>query len=178
MTGMNWRVRRATATDVPGLAMVNIASWRQAYQGIVPDHFLDRMDVARREAVWARWVALPPPNAVFVATGEAGEVVAYCGVAEARDEEDRHPELPTAALLAIYADPAVWGKAAGHLVHEAGIAALADAGFKHAVLWVFEDNPIGRRFYERHGWTCDEVRKAFDIGGASPMEIRYSRPLP
>jgi ribosomal protein S18 acetylase RimI-like enzyme len=175
---MGWVVRKATKTDVPGVARVNVEAWRHAYRGIVPDQFLDGMDVGRREQGWARWVAMPPPDAVFVATNGTDEVVAYCAVCRVREPEDAHPALPTGELVAIYADPAVVGAGAGHAVHEAGVTALAAAGFRHAVLWVFEDNLRGRAFYERHGWTSDGVREEFEVGDAKPIEVRYSRPLP
>lgn len=171
---MQWNVRRARPADVGELARVNVAAWRDAYRGIVPDEFLDGMDVARREAGWARWVAMPEPDAVFVAVDEP-RVAAYAAVCAAHEESDRHPELPTGQLAAIYADPVAWGSGAGHAVHEAALAGLAECGFRHAVLWVFEDNKRARRFYERHGWRSDDVRTEFEIAGERPMELRYSR---
>jgi ribosomal protein S18 acetylase RimI-like enzyme len=175
---MGWVVRRATRADVPGIARVNVEAWRHAYRGIVPDSFLDTMDVARREQGWSRWVSMPSPDAVFVATNDGDDVVAYSAVCAVRDDADAHPARPTGELVAIYADPSVVGTGAGHAVHEAGVAELVVAGFRHAVLWVFEDNAAARAFYERHGWTSDGVRTEFEIGEARPMEIRYSRPLP
>jgi ribosomal protein S18 acetylase RimI-like enzyme len=179
---MGWMVRRATAADVPGIARVNVEAWRHTYRGIVPDDVLDGLDVARREQGWSRWVSMPPPDAVFVATRSDSDdpdgIVAYCAVCAVREAKDAHPTLPTGELVAIYTDPTVLGTGAGHAVHEAGVAALAEAGFRHAVLWVFEDNPRARAFYEQHGWTSDGVREEFEVGDARPLEVRYSRPLP
>lgn len=174
---MPWNVRKATQDDVPELARVNVAAWRRAYRGIVPDEFLDGMDSARRELGWSRWVAQPEPDAVFVALDGAGRVAAYAGVCAVREERDAHPTLPTGELAAIYADPALWGRGAGHAVHEAAVDGLARFGFKHAVLWVFEDNPTARAFYRRHGWCCDGVRDVFEVAGRRPFELRYSRTL-
>jgi GNAT superfamily N-acetyltransferase len=123
-------------------------------------------------------VALPEPDAVFVAVnGSAGRLAAYAGVCAVREQQDAHPTLPTGELAAIYADPAVWGRGAGHAVHVAAVEALARFGFRHAVLWVFEDNPMARAFYQRHGWSCDGVREEFEVGGQRPFEVRYSRAL-
>jgi GNAT superfamily N-acetyltransferase len=175
---VQWTVRRANGDDVPELARVNISAWRSAYRGIVPDEFLDGMDSARRELGWSRWVALPRPDAVFVATnGTADRIAAYANVCAVREPQDAHPSLPTGELAAIYADPAARGRGAGHAVHEAAIDSMASYGFRHAILWVFEDNTPARAFYERHGWSCDGVREAFEVGGQTPYEVRYSRPL-
>jgi len=171
-------VRKARADDAVALARVNVEAWRCAYRGIVPDEFLDTMDVARREQGWRRWVSMAEPDAVFVATdGDGGRLVAYAGVAAAREAKDRHPALPTGELAAIYADPMVWGTGAGHAVHEAAVSGLAGFGFRHAVLWVFVDNKVARAFYERHDWTCDGVEEEFEVGGQRPVEVRYSRGL-
>jgi len=175
---VQWTVRRATTDDVPELARVNVAAWRSAYRGIVPDEFLDGMDSARRELGWMRWLAQPEPDAVLVAThGAEDRVAAYAGICAVREEQDAHPELPTGELAALYADPTVWRRGAGHAVHEAAVDTLARFGFKHAVLWVFVDNPTARSFYERHGWVCDDVRDEFEVAGQRPLEVRYSRAL-
>lgn len=175
---MQWIVRRARQDDAPELARVNIAAWRNTYRGIVPDEFLDGMDTARRELGWSRWLALPDPDAVFVATnGTNDRIVAYAGVCAVREPRDVHPTRPTGELAAIYADPMVLGCGAGHAVHEAAIDALARFGFEHAVLWVFEDNPAAQLFYRRHGWSCDGVRQVIEVGGQRPLEVRYSRAL-
>lgn len=175
---VEWTVRRAVPDDAAELARINVAAWRSAYRGIVPDEFLDKMDAARREQGWRRWVSLPEPDAVFVAAGGAeGRLVAYSGVTAVREEKDRHPSLPTAELSVIYADPMVWGAGAGHAVHEAAVAAMARFGFGHAVLWVFVDNAVARAFYQRHGWTCDGVLEEFEAGGHPLVEVRYSRGL-
>jgi hypothetical protein len=35
------------------------------------------------------------------------------------------------------------------------VSRLAADGFENAILWVLEDNPRTRRFYELSGWTAD-----------------------
>ncbi len=80
-------------------------------------------------------------------------------------------------MTLVPAAPEAWGTGAGYAVHEAALAALRDHGFSHAILWVLEDNPRARAFYERQGWLCDEERAATPIGGTLLQEVRYSRAL-
>ena len=40
------------------------------------------------------------------------------------------------------------------------------------MLWVFEDNPRARRFYEREGWVADD-RRTEVIRGVETVEVRY-----
>ena len=45
-------LRPATSADCRNLAEVQIASWRAAYHGIIPDHILDTLSVKSFETVW------------------------------------------------------------------------------------------------------------------------------
>ncbi|GAA5170397.1 GNAT family N-acetyltransferase [Amycolatopsis dongchuanensis] len=175
---MNWTVRRAVPADAARIAEINIAGWRAAYRGLLPDAYLDGM---RQETVRERWAARlrgdAEPSAMFVAVGKDSVPCAYAFVSAARQESDRHPVLPTGELCAIYADPRWRGTGAGFAVHQAGLGHLAAHGFRHAVLWVLRGNLPARRFYEARGWSCDEVSADLDVGGEAVPEVRYSRPL-
>ena len=51
--------------------------------------------------------------------------------------------------------------------------AMRAAGHRDAILWVLDDNPRARRFYEREGWTLDGGRKEQDHLGVRVAEVRY-----
>jgi ribosomal protein S18 acetylase RimI-like enzyme len=53
-------------------------------------------------------------------------------------------------------------------------ASLA-ADYGAALLWVLEDNPRARGFYERAGWAPDGVRKAEERFGVRAAEVRYRK---
>ncbi|WP_137814162.1 GNAT family N-acetyltransferase [Gandjariella thermophila] len=175
---MSWTVRRAGAADAEEIARINVASWRHAYRGIVPDAVLDRMLPESRVPGWRRWLALPAPAAVFVAVDATGRIGAYCGVDAVREEGDRHADLPTGELCAIYVDPPNLGTGAGRAVHDAGVWHLAEQGFRYAVLWVLEANTSARRFYRSRGWRADGGSKQYEAGEAQLPEVRYARFLP
>ncbi len=48
-----------------------------------------------------------------------------------------------------------WGTGAGRLLMSAFVERLRESGFEDATLWVLDDNPRARRFYEAAGWTLD-----------------------
>jgi RimJ/RimL family protein N-acetyltransferase len=50
---------------------------------------------------------------------------------------------------------------------------MCSAGYGEAVLWVLEDNPRARRFYERTGWSLDGGVKDDSHLGVSVTEVRY-----
>jgi GNAT superfamily N-acetyltransferase len=172
-----WTVRKGTLSDAPEVARVNVEGWRTAYRGILTDEYLDAIrSHDRLERVEERLTAREP-SSVFVAVSGTGTIGAYGGVTAVRDAGDEHPVLPTGEFAALYADAASRGTGAGHAVHEAGLDHLAEQGFKHVILWVFEKNAPSRRFYEARDWACDEVTKDGVLGGTRFTEIRYSRSL-
>ncbi len=59
------------------------------------------------------------------------------------------------------------------MLMDACLDTLKQERFRDVTLWVLDSNEIGRRFYERYGWTKDGTTKTDTIGDAEVMEIRY-----
>ena len=120
-----------------------------------------------RAANWRRWLSdRRPRRAVFVAE-EAARPVAFSWVGESREAADE------GELYAIYALPEAWGSGAGPALMAAAVGALRSAGFRSAALWVLDDNPRARRFYEREGWSVDGARRTSEHLGVETAEVRY-----
>jgi hypothetical protein len=51
--------------------------------------------------------------------------------------------------------------------------ATACIGFAEATLWVHEDNPRARRFYEAGGWRLDGAEKELEQFDIRVTEVRY-----
>jgi hypothetical protein len=47
-------VRRAEPQDAPAVARVHVASWRQAYRGLLPQEYLDSLSIEARTTTWAK----------------------------------------------------------------------------------------------------------------------------
>ena len=56
---------------------------------------------------------------------------------------------------------------------QAGLDAMRAAGYRDAILYVLEDNPRARRFYEREGWALDGGTKRDEFLGVEVTELRY-----
>jgi len=75
-------------------------------------------------------------------------------------------------LFAIYVLPEEWGSPAGRELMAVAREALR-AAYPTSILWVLEDNPRARRFYEREGWEPDGGRQEEELLGATVTEVRY-----
>lgn len=165
-------VRAATVDDATGIAEVQVASWRSAYRGLLPQQLLDGLDVGRRAAHWRRNIE-DPTSTVHVAADPAGHVGGFIAVGHSQDEDQAGA---VGALFAVYLLPQLWSRGIGGRLHAAGVAALA-ARFEEATLWVLDSNARARTFYERHGWQLDGAVKRETIEGTDMDVVRYRRPL-
>jgi ribosomal protein S18 acetylase RimI-like enzyme len=170
-------VRDATADDARGIAEAHIAAWQVAYRGIMPDNYLDRLaddmtgQVARRRV----HIASPDEPRVFNLVAERdNEVVGWLAAGPSRDD-DRH--ATQGEIWAVYVHPDAWRTGAGGALMTAAIERLAAEGYTEASLWVFEENPRARGFYERYRWRPDGATEIFERGGGQAIEIRYRLPL-
>ena len=157
-------IRRAAVEDARGIADVHTRTWQAAYRHVFPAGTLDALDLEAREARWRQNV-VDPGVPVFVAV-EDGSVLGFVAVGPSRD-----PDCD-GELWGIYVAPEAWGTGAGAALMEAGLDHLR-AHFRAAILWVLDDNPRARRFYEKHGWVFDGTRKRGRHLGVDTDEVRY-----
>lgn len=155
-------LRDATPADAHALATVQVASWRAAYRGLMPDEVLAGLSVPELDRVWSdRFTARPPRTGVVLATVER-RVVGFAAVGPPLVPADRaDPTLGD--LYALYLDPEHWGRGIGTPLHAAALDRLVAHGCTHAGLWVLDGNQRAQRFYHRTGWT-DTGRIRIDRG--------------
>jgi GNAT superfamily N-acetyltransferase len=168
-------VRHATADDARAIAEVHVAAWRWAYRGQLPDELLDGLSVEDREAMWAAWFLDPEDRgAVIVACDDDGQVV---GFANAGPSRDQGAPGTTGEVRAIYVIQEVQGKGVGARLIDEVERYLRGFGFERATLWVLETNDLGRRFYERNGWSWDGTTSDHQFECANRPIVRYARDL-
>ncbi len=163
-------VRPAGVADAENLARVRIASWRGAYRGIVPDAVLDGLRARRRDRAWRDRLSTPGRPGFASPRGPRRR---RWRASSPRVRAAHDGEAGLGEIWAIYVDPAAQGRGVGRALMAAAVRGLAVRGFGEAVLWVFEANVAARAFYEHLGWTPDGAAKAFPIGDAAPIEVRY-----
>jgi RimJ/RimL family protein N-acetyltransferase len=159
--------------DAEALGAVHVRAWQAAYRGgLMPDDYLDSLSAEERAAMWrtALEQQLGPRRARFVVEDASSTVIGFILVGPEEGDDD----TPTGELFAINVDPDHWGTGAGRLLHDAGVDALAEAGFDRAVLWVHPDNARARAFYESLGWQSDDVTRQAEVLGVEVPELRYS----
>jgi ribosomal protein S18 acetylase RimI-like enzyme len=159
-------VRDARSEDVEAIARVHVRGWQQGYAHVFAADDLAGIQLEGRKDTARDALSL----AVSLVAERDGEVQGFAFAGPSRD-------LPAVAeLYSIYVDPDAWGTGVGRELILEVEHRLRAQGFEEAELWVLEDNPRARRFYEAAGWTSADVQPITVFGSEVP-EIRYRKRL-
>jgi L-amino acid N-acyltransferase YncA len=160
-------IRPARPGDAAGIAVVQAASWRSSYRGILPDAVLDGMD-ARAARVAQRRRSLGSTGMTLVAYDIThGDIVGYCAAGPSRRFGPAFGELYEIYLV----DRAKRFGLGRELF--AGFADWCEAsGVRSMVVWVLEANRHARRFYEALGGRAS-ARMPSTVDGFGVIEVAY-----
>ncbi len=166
-------VRKATLEDARAIAKVHVKSWQAAYQGLLPEDFLQNLSVDRREQRWREW--LQNPEQMVLVYG-AEDIVAFCGFAPSRDDDVDSKTVAEVGTL--YALGSVWGQGIGKQLWLEAIRQMREEGFTEVRLWVLKGNDRAIRFYEAMGLRFDGKTKTETWqNGTTLHELRYRMKL-
>ena len=161
-------IRQPTLDDAFEIARVHAESWQTAYRGIVPDEFLDSIEVD----VWAERhrlnMAEDPAELVSYVAEIENEIVGWALGGPNRETSNEFScELYTIYLLPNYLQRGIGRKLMGAVAES-----LLGLGFESMFVGVLAENWPARKFYEAQGGIY-LVEQAITIGGASLKEVSY-----
>jgi len=169
---MSMDFRRATVDDAPELARAHVASWHAAYQGLVPDSFLEGFTYERRTEQLRQSLASGAEETYLVE--KSGKVLGFLTLGACRDADvDAHT---TGEIWGIYLAPKHWRKGIGSYLCKQGDFMLKTRGYVEATLWVLEGNAQARQFYETMGFEPNGETKRVNLG--IPLKaVRYRKAI-
>ena len=166
MSYVSAMARLADPDDARAIARVHVRSWQAVYRGVIAEEFLGSLDVDRRTEMINRMIR--DESRVLLVCERDERVAGYSMLGPSDDEG-------WGEVLAIYASPDRWGVGVGHELMTASEQWFHDQGYRRAMLWVLENNPRARAFYEREGWGLGKRFRIENIGGTDVTEVRYER---
>ena len=158
-------VRPARPEDAAAIAAVHVRTWQVAYEHVFGADRLAALDEQLPVRV-ERWQRLLREEVGVWVAEDDGRIVGFAGIGPSRDAGGE------GELYSIYVLPEAWGSGAGGALMAAARDALL-AAYPVSILWVLDDNPRARRFYEREGWAADGGRKTDTFLGVEVTEVRY-----
>ncbi|KUL25105.1 GNAT family N-acetyltransferase [Streptomyces regalis] len=168
-------IRPMTQADCDRVAEIRIGGWQSAYQGLVPQSYLDALDVTQDAERRRAHLSQADGSVVNLVAERDGEVVGWVCHGPYRDGEVRTED---AELYALYVDPGRYGDGIGHALLQESVRRCTAAGHARMLLWVLEHNTRARHFYERAGFGADGAEEPFEVDGVEVPEVRYARELP
>lgn len=152
------------------MAQVQERSWQGAYRHVYPAEALDRGGFVDT-SLWRQRLQTPPPGWTTLVAEVPGGVAGFVCLGPSRDER------AVGEIYAIYVAPDAWGQGLGRALLAEAERRLAGR-YEVAALWVLDDNPRARRFYEAAGWRPDGAQKTEALRWDVPaLEVRYRKTL-
>lgn len=165
-------VRDTTHGDAPGIARVHVDSWRTTYRGLMPEEIFPRLTYEGRERQWRASITAADEGRGCVVVADAGEagIVGFASGGPCRGDWGYDGEL-----YAIYLSGTSQGRGLGKALFLATVERLAAQGQRSMLLWVLENNALGRGFYEALG-GIHAGEKTEEMGGVTIHEVAYGWP--
>jgi GNAT superfamily N-acetyltransferase len=160
------RIRPATQDDAPGLARIQVDSYRTAYAGILPADYLAQFSYEEQEQDWRTLLATEPETVLLVAEEDAS----LAGYALGARLENQSYDCE---LVALHVRRDQQGQGIGRSLIGAIAWQYAAQGCRSLVLWTLEANRPARELYERLGGQLVD-RQQFELDEKTAfMEIAY-----
>jgi ribosomal protein S18 acetylase RimI-like enzyme len=170
------QIRIATPDDAAALGAMHVASWRETYQGLLPDNMLASLSVEGRVAAWAKIMREPATErSTMIYLAEHDATIVGFGSCGAQRTETLKAKGFDGEVSAVYVLREFQKRMIGTQLLRTMSLYLVRRGFKAAALWVLRDNLRARRFYEHlEGKIIAEREEVRD--GAVLIELAYGWP--
>ncbi len=140
----------------------------------MPPELLDALPLDERAPRWQDELSPGSPHRLWIAESDR-EALGFASWASASD-----PDVlsGTASLDALYVEQEAAGTGVALSLMQQVLREMRTERYEWAVLWVFEANERGRRFYERHSWVTDGAQKIVNQCRTDLRAVRYSLRVP
>ncbi|WP_157773336.1 GNAT family N-acetyltransferase [Brachybacterium vulturis] len=168
-TEQAFTISTPTLADVPALARIHVRGWELAYSHLLHgEQWFGQEAIDRRITHWTSWLTpgTPAADEGRYRVGRDG-VGAVIGLAASWPPREAQPVRPRELSL-LYLDEEWLGTGLAAALTEA----ILEGG--PASVWVAEDNPRARRFYEKAGFAPDGAARVEEHLG-SLRDLRMVR---
>lgn len=164
---MRIEIKLSTVEDTETISKIHALSWKAAYQGIVPQKYLDELQNDFWVLAFQNWIN---NDILQVHLIYENSIPVGC-IAFGKSRDEKLPEW--GEIVSIYVHPDYFRKGYGQKLLDAALVELKKDGYKNCYLWVLKENNNARHFYEKNGFRCNEDEYSLEIMGKKLTDIRY-----
>lgn len=172
---MDYFIRDAQVQDARALAEIYTLAWQFAYEGLMPQNYLDSLEIEARVPFWKETLLIAPAHRKStrrVALDSGGAVLGVVSFGVDREGNGERGEIYT-----LYARPSKIGQGIGFALLAHALEALTEQGFESVILWVLEGNELALKFYERQGFRLTGRVREEPLGDAVLKDLQMLRHL-
>lgn len=160
----------ANLEDARAVAEIHVATWRDAYTGIVPTEHFATKTVESREAMWRETITKGSPKLYVAKISEV--VVGWVSFGASRNKGATKHD---AEIWAIYVASSHWSKGVGKALWLKARSLVEDQGYKRISVWVLADNNRAIQFYHKIGFSKKPIaEKEVVMSGKTLKELCFN----
>ena len=160
-------IREAVMNDSARIAEIEVLSSRYAYQNILSGECLKDLTVENRIPVHKRWITEKRFGIYVYEDSDAGIIKGMMGIGMCEDDDQEG----AFELHFLYIDPAYVRMGIGSEMLRFFEQKGKEKSCPEFVIWVLEENGMGKSFYEKNNYHPDGKEKIFKRW--NKREIRY-----
>ena len=158
------KVRRAEIQDASMITQINVATWKDAYKGLLDDSVLDARNVDEKRI--AGWQDNIQNKDLIVLVCEDEEIMGYLAAGPARDDFGIENEI-----YAFYVKPSAQRKGVGTKLISEYKKIICHKSF---YLFMLKNNHKAGHFYVKNGGRiCEKFNRDLKIGEHTISEACY-----
>lgn len=153
------------------LGELQARSYHDAYRGLLPGAFLERVTAESRQAQCRERLRESESTERTAILYIGHKAAGYISLTLPSDASDDAGEITALYLLREYC-----GRGLGTRLMDWALARLAERDCRLAGLWVLEKNVGARRFYERYGFRATDETRVIQRGDDF-VQLRYEKEM-
>ena len=167
-------MRVATVADAAAVARVQVASWRERYDGVLPAELVDAMNVDDFAERWRASIHRPGDarNRVLVALD--GDHIRGFAVTGPASDPDADP-IADGEIAELTVEPDHRRQGHGSRLLQASVETLRSDRFTRGVVWIASADDATRTFVTEAGWAPDGAHRELDLRGDGAVRVKQVR---
>ncbi len=160
-------MREAVPADAALISHLFAESWKDAYRGIIEQHYLDRLP----DEYWV------PSVRAWLESGRLSALISYeddqpvGSVVYGRGRDEEREDW--GEIVSLYILPVWFRKGHGTALLQAAMEEMRKEHYRRFYLWAIDGNKAADAFYRRRGFHRTGERVAYRIGGGDVKDVRY-----
>ncbi len=157
----------AKENDAEIISDIHALSWKEAYQNIIPQRYLDELENDFWVSSFENWIR---NNILKVKLIYENDVPVGC-IAYSRSRDEKLCDW--GEIISLYINPKYFKKGYGQKLLEVALMDMKKQGYLNCYLWVLKENKRAQYFYEKNGFKSSKDEYKFKIMSKELIDIRY-----